>query len=135
MLEDEAAGGHTVKAHVGKTPESLLERVRSSRVPGLFVTVGLKRAGSFPSLEAAEKLVNSTLALNAPLVEAVASGRRGGDVLMSRFSAPTGIEAYARNEKEVPRIRDAYGVTVIIRHDRGSPNGFRVFNSYPSNHD
>jgi hypothetical protein len=91
------------------------------------------RSGSFPSVEAASKLVNSTLAQNRTLVDLVASGRVYEVRVAARFSSPTGIEAYARNGRAQPIIRETNGVGVFIRHDPASPRGYRVITAYPRN--
>lgn len=98
-------------------------------------TIGLERAGSFPSLEAANRLVNSTLAGDLAAVEAVASGRMTRDVVERDFASPTGNEAYRRNDRAQAIMRDAYSVRVIIQHDRTVPRGYRVITAYPFRRD
>ena len=57
ILEEDALGGHTREKHVAKTEEYLKARLLGSRINLLgIVTIGEKRAGSFPSLEAANIL-------------------------------------------------------------------------------
>ena len=133
ILEEEANGGHTVRQHVGKSEQYLLARVRSEEGQFGIFTISRKRAGSFPSVEAAEKLVNATLAQNADTVAAVAGGRSSGAFVTSEFDTATGIEAYARTPRSEPYIRTTYGVGVLIAHDRRSRNGFRVITAYPRN--
>ena len=90
-------------------------------VPYIF-GFGEKRAGSFPSLEAADKLTNSVLSdpENAARIERFVRG----DILymfpelnlFRTFDSPTGVEAYSPNEKVVPVMRTTYGVKVgLIR--------------------
>lgn len=66
ILQEDVIGGHTFARHINKTEEYLkariLENRRSIRILGLELRAGEKRAGSFTSLEAANKLVNSVLA-------------------------------------------------------------------------
>ena len=92
-----------------------------------------RRWGSFPSLEAANKLVNSTLAQNQAIVDQVASGFVPRAFVTSRFDAQTGIAAYASSPRSQPYVRDTYGVGVEIRADRRSSRGFRVHSAYPRN--
>jgi hypothetical protein len=62
ILEEDKLGGHTFERHVNKPDEYLKARVLGNRVNiPLLGGAGEKRAGSFTSLEAANKLVNSTL--------------------------------------------------------------------------
>jgi hypothetical protein len=133
LLDEEAAGGHTVNQHVGKSDGYLLTRVRGEQVQFGIFTVSRKRAGSFPSVEAANKLVNATLAENAGAVAAVSAGKSPGAFITSEFQAPTGKEAYARTPRSEPYIRTTYGVGVLIAHDRRSPRGYRVITAYPRN--
>jgi len=76
ILEEDVLGGHTFERHVNKPEEYLKTRILGSRrnIP-FIVSTGEKRAGSFTSLEAANKLVNSALSQNQqgirPLCRAV----------------------------------------------------------------
>jgi len=133
LLDEEVAGGHTVEQHIGKSEEHLLARVRGEQGQYGIFTVSRKRAGSFPSVEAANKLVNATLAANEEAVTAVADGRRAGAFVTSVLGSATGMEAYARTPRSEPYIRSTYGVGVLIAHDPGTRNGFRVITAYPRN--
>ncbi len=134
-------GAHPITEHVGKDDAYLLARVRGERGPYLI----RKRVGSFPSLEAANKLVSATLAStergkgqalsNRERVELVARGEVGGDFITLEFSKQTGREAFAPSELAEPYLRDTYGVGVVIVHDETSKTGFTVFNAYPRNPD
>jgi Bacterial CdiA-CT RNAse A domain len=137
-LADEASrGGHTHTDHVKKTPEMLAAHVRQEAAR--FAAEGTKatriRAGSYPSLEAATKLTNATLAQNQDKVGRVARGEIRREFITGVFSSATGIEAYARNVSEQPRIRETTGVGVSIVYDARSKNGFTVISSYPRNDD
>ena len=50
-------GGHAIAEHVGRSDAYLLARARGERGPALV----RRRVGSFPSIEAANKLVSATL--------------------------------------------------------------------------
>ncbi len=65
ILEEDALGGHTFEKHVAKPEECLKARILGSRtnIAGI-VTFGEARAGSFTSIEATNKLVNSTISQN-----------------------------------------------------------------------
>jgi hypothetical protein len=134
LLEEQRLGGHAIEGHVGKSQEFLLARVRREALDAERVgyAEGL-RVGSFSSLEAANKLVNATVARNPALVELVTSGRSGREEVDARFDAPTGYEAYARTERSQPYIRDTYDVRVNIVGDGRAAKGFRVDAAYPGN--
>jgi hypothetical protein len=132
-------GGHTIAEHVARSDSYLLARVRGERGPALI----RKRAGSFPSVEAASKLVSSTLSsdtieanqvlTNRERVGRVARGERNGDFLILEFETKTGREAYANSEYSEPYLRDTFGVGVLIVHDEDDPSGFTVVDAYPRN--
>jgi hypothetical protein len=137
LLEDEQSGGHTIDRHVGKSQERLLDDVhkiiQSARDRGEF-SEGL-RIGSFPSLEAANKLVNSTLSQNQQKIDRVTSGLSLREQLDARFGSSTGYEAYAPTERSQPYIRNTNGVRVIIVPDRRMSKGYRVLTAFPQNLD
>jgi hypothetical protein len=89
---------------------------------------------SFPSLDSAARLVNSTLAQNQETVDLVASGQAANATLRAEFGSPTGYEAYLTGPNSLPYMRDVYGVTVYIVPDARSSRGYRVQSAYPSNY-
>ena len=93
------------------------------------------RIGSFSSLEAANKLVNATVAQNPDKVERVTSGSSPRQELEARFDSPTGYEAYARTERSQPYIRNTNGVVVVIVPDARTAKGYRVDTAFPVNFD
>jgi len=135
LLAEEARGGHTYAKHIGKSKEFLLRRLQEETFQIGPFEVGLLRAGSFPSLEAATKLVNSTLSQNQALVDQVAEGKIGGARLVADFNSSTGFEAYKATTRSQAIVRDTNSVEMFIRHDKSSPNGFTVFTAFPMNRD
>jgi hypothetical protein len=139
-LEEDALGGHTFERHVNKPDEYLKARILGSRRNIPFIgSVGEKRAGSFASLEAANKLVNSTLSKNQEKMDAFVQGRFSLSLpfmyVHADFDSPTGYEAYAPNDRSQPTMRSTYGVTaLVIRSDR-SEKGYYVLTAYPTNRD
>jgi hypothetical protein len=129
LHEHEARGGHTLVEHVGKSDSYLLARVRGERGPALV----RKRAGSFPSVEAATKLVSSTIARNQETVDRISRGALSGAFITAEFDTPTGREAFAPSEHAEPYMRETYGVGVVIEHDPDSREGFVVYSAYPRN--
>lgn len=135
LLEERARGGHAVERHVGRSDESLLNSLRET-----LSSMGWKgdlggglRDGSFPSLEAANKLVNATIARNPDKVDKVVNGLSGKENLDALFGSPTGSEAYAASERAQVYIRPTYGVRVVIVRDRTSARGYRVETAFPQN--
>jgi hypothetical protein len=135
LREEQQLGGHAIEGHVGKSPEFLLARARREALAtenrgDLFEGV---RIGSFSSLEAANKLVNATLAQNPLKVERITSGLSAKEELEGRFDSITGYEAYARTERSQPYIRDTNGVLVLIVPDGRTSKGYRVDTAFPVN--
>jgi len=87
--------------------------------------------GSFPSLDAATKLVNSTISQNSDAVEKFLRGSETIETVEKRFEAPTGYEAYLERRNAQPYMRDTYGVRVIILRDSGSSKGYNVRTAFP----
>jgi hypothetical protein len=140
LLAEEEQGGHTVERHVGKSDEYLIARILGNRtnIP-LIGEFGLKRAGSFSSLEAANKLVNSTISANRDVVERFAAGGwmvSDFQYLWADFGSVTGKEAYAWNDRRMSvEMRETQSVFVELRRRTSSPNGYIVYRAYPVNRD
>jgi hypothetical protein len=133
LTDHEARGGHAIREHVGKSESYLLARTNTSvRISPLY-SVQVRRAGSFPSLAAANKLVSATIAQHAGIVGSVSSGSLPQATLLARFSSPTGVEAFRNSPNAQPFIRSTYGVAVIIRYDPSSPSGYLIKTAYPRN--
>lgn len=131
----EKRGGHTIALHVGKSSDFLLGAISTPRVRTPFASVYRWRHGTFPSLEAAQRLTNSNLARNADIVNAVATGRRKRAFVTSDFPSMTGTEAYrmTRRASSPLRLRRTFGVGTVIEHAPDMPDGFIIITSYPRN--
>jgi hypothetical protein len=135
LSEEEQLGGHTIAQHVGKSEDYLLSLISDEEAAEQRhgdISEGL-REGSFPSLEAANKLVNSTIGQNQDTVSLVANGSLSRAELDADFPSATGYEAFAATERSTPYIRDTYGVHVVIVRDLGSTKGYLVLTAYPVN--
>jgi hypothetical protein len=134
LLTEEDRGGHAIEDHVRKSDQWLLNDVRSRAVSAINKGDYFDdfRSGSFTSLEAADKLVNATIAANQGKVDQVVIGGSPKEVLDHDFPTPTGREAYMRNERSQAVIRDTYSVRVVIAPD-SSEKGYRVLTAYPRN--
>jgi hypothetical protein len=140
ILEEDALGGHTFERHVNKPEQYLKARILECRGNIPFVGgAGRKRSGSFTSLEAATKLVNSTLSQSQERIDIFVQGRFPLSLpfmyLHADFDSPTGYEAYAPNERSQPTMRPTYGVTVLVIRSNRSKKGYYVRSSYPTNRD
>lgn len=96
LLDEEGGAhkGHAIQDHVDRTDEWLRERTRNSYDDRLgFLIQRDTRAGTFSSVEAANKLVNSILSRNLQVVSEVAAGRIERAALKAIFGSHTGREA------------------------------------------
>lgn len=133
-LEEGYEDGHTIREHVARSEAYMLARVRGEtyNISGVLV-VGLRSSGSFSSIQAANALVNATLARNAGIVESVASGVLPKAFVTAEFGSITGSEAYRSSPQSQPYIRTTTGVGVLIYHDGAQLKGFRVHTAFPIN--
>ena len=131
LQEEEARGGHAIRAHVNGSPEALVAQAREAfdREPRAQDS----RSGSFSSVEAADKLVNSTLSQNRTIVDQVASGVRRRELLLATLNSVTGMEAVVPTARAQPFFRRTYGVGVMIEHDPSVPKGYSVVTAFPTN--
>ncbi|HXO70552.1 MAG TPA: RNase A-like domain-containing protein [Bradyrhizobium sp.] len=133
LLEQEQRGGHTIGEHAGETYDYLKARVRDGARRTLergdyFYS---QSAGSFTSVQSADRLVNSTISENRDKVDQGVRDREPAVVISKRFTSPTGYEAYLARAHAEPVIRDTFGVKVVIYSDPGSARGWRVHTAYP----
>jgi len=139
--EDRLYGGHTYKRHIGKSDEYLKARIVGSRVNIPAVGEGgRKRAGSFASIEAANKLVNATLSDPENVKKIEAFVRRDFFYMLpvlyvrKSFSSVTGREAYGPKGRG-PDMRQTYSVELKLLRSNKSPRGFYIRSAYPFNPD
>ncbi|WP_246685387.1 RNase A-like domain-containing protein [Methylobacterium sp. WL103] len=129
LRAEEGRGGHTLGRHIGKSDDELFERVRKSQWRSLLANGGMRRDGSFESIESANNFVNQTIESNKEAVDRVASGIDDRKFIEKSFDRKTGREAYSTNEGVV-YMRDTRSVGVELRHDPTSPRGFRIRTAY-----
>jgi hypothetical protein len=134
LLEERQRGGHAIEGHL-RSDRSLQSDLgaRVAEAVRKGDSVSDMRQGSFTSLEAANKLVNATIARNPDKVDRVVNRGSPRENLDADFPTPTGREAVARTERSQIYVRDTYSVRVVIVPDGGSRNGFRVDTAFPTN--
>ncbi|MEO8421063.1 MAG: phage portal protein [Hyphomicrobium sp.] len=141
VRDEEGLGGHTIERHVNKPDEYLAARILGNRINiPLLGGGGEKRAGSFTSLEAANKLVNATISepINQQKIKAFVEAGFFNSLsiqyLYKDFDKPTGYEMYGPADRK-PERRITYSVTVRLRRSKSVPKGYYVESAYPSNSD
>jgi RHS repeat-associated protein len=121
LLEHEAAGGHTLKLHVGKTLSFLRHRIDKEHIPA---------SSTFRSMGDAAGIVNAILNENRAEVEALRrlpAGATAQLTLTSEFSRPTGYSVIAGQRG----YQDVFSATVIVRSPAVTREGFLVWTAFP----
>lgn len=118
LLRHERSGSHSVAIHVGKKPGDLIERLKT------FPDVPM--ASSFRSLSEADRIIEHVLRRRRTEIEAWLAGGSRPLRLDEVMSAPTGISV-----RRGGGILEVTGVRVVLIHDRGMPEGYRILTSFP----
>ncbi len=121
LAADEAAGGHTLARHVGRTDRELRERLRRER--------GISAASTYEDRSVAERVVGETISGERARIDAwlARQGPRPNLVLDYRGSPsrPVG-RSLARGD---PSPRSAWDAVVVLGWD--GDDRFHVITSYP----
>jgi hypothetical protein len=119
LSQDEDAGGHTLKKHVGRTDEQLRERLQHER--------NISAASTYTDRETAERAVGAALQQNQAKIERWL-GREGGHsnlVLDYDNGHPIGRTLRRGDEQSQPCSR----ALVVLKWDGG--NHYHVLTTYP----
>ena len=117
LEDDEAAGGHTLRKHVGRSDEQLAERLRKDR--------RISAASTWTDREIAERVIGAALVANRDRIDRwLAGGARGRLVLDAEEDAPVG-RTLRRGDRSA---RDCSAATIVL-----APRGdsFYVLTAYP----
>lgn len=116
----EAAGGHLIERHVGKSESWLVDRVQRENISA---------ASTFRTLPAAEHFVAETLAEHQPRIDAWLGGDGGNRLVVdARFDASTGISV-ARGETAAS---DVFSVRLVLERSAELDIGYRIVTGYPT---
>ncbi len=119
LSEHEAAGGHLLERHIGKSDQELVERAIS---PG-----GPRRASSFPDQPTAERFLERLLRAQSRDVRAwLRSNPEDRRVLTQDFGVNVGRTATRQGD-----LLDVTGVRAILEADSTMPGGYRILTAYP----
>ena len=133
LLEEDRRGGHTIGEHAGMTYDYLKSRAREEARRTLErgdYFDGFS-AGSFTSIQSANRLVNSTISDHEDKINQAMRDGQPFVLIRKSFESPTGYEAYLARAHAEPVIRNTFGVEILIRSDPGSARGWRVHTAYP----
>uniref|UniRef100_UPI000A6D1C61 hemagglutinin repeat-containing protein n=1 Tax=Gilliamella sp. Nev6-6 TaxID=3120252 RepID=UPI000A6D1C61 len=116
----EAAGGHLIARHVGKTEQELLDRVSTGNV---------KTASSFTDRAIAESVTSKAIEANQSKIDAYLAGNQKGYLEIEyKSSSPIGISV-SKGQTNVSKVSNA---RIIIARDSSMPNGYRIVTGYPT---
>ncbi|MBX9582739.1 MAG: SEC-C domain-containing protein [Gemmataceae bacterium] len=119
LVDHEAAGGHLIARHVGKTDADLAARLAAEpRISG---------ASTFTDLAAADRGVAETIAANEAAIRSWLAGGSSRTVVEHTLPNPVG--------RTLPRgataPADSSTVRLILERDASMPGGFRVVTGFP----
>ena len=135
-------GGHTIERHVGKSEAYLRKRLSDANTADYIRGWGERRAGSFSTIESANKLVNATIADNLERIDNYIKMPSPEWMtpplyITSKFHSITGVEAVALASGRSRQIitRPTNSVAVWIYRNPKSPRGFSIRSAYPMQED
>lgn len=119
LSQDEAAGGHILRKHVGQTDDQLRERLaREPRITG---------ASTYTDRAVAEHAVEAAIAASKDRIERWLNRSGGHPNLVLDYESPTPVgRTINRGENEA---RPCAHVLVVLKYSR--PNEYYVLTSYP----
>ncbi|WP_177434323.1 RNase A-like domain-containing protein, partial [Pseudomonas sp. Irchel 3H9] len=116
----EAAGGHLIQKHVGRTDEQLAERLKQEpHVP---------TASTFPDRATAESAISKVLAQNHAKISKFLRGKDNQIVITQEVKEGVGTSLKRGSLTTVPG-KEIY---LIIRRDKKMPDGYRIHTGYPN---
>ena len=118
LSQDEAAGGHTLRKHVGRTDEQLRERLRHERE--------ISAASTWTDRETAERAVGIALAQNQDKIQRWLS-RDSHSNLVLDYDGDLPIGRSLRRDADQPQ--PCSHATVVLKWS--GPGSYYVLTSYP----
>ena len=112
LAAHEAAGGHTLAKHVGKSEAFLCHR--------LATEPDIRGASTFHDRQTAERSIADALRSNQRIVDRWLAGRKNKLVLRSRLPMPIGVLMTSVHSGANP----AHGIKIILRRDTRMQGGF-----------
>jgi Bacterial CdiA-CT RNAse A domain len=119
LSQDEAAGGHILRKHVGQTDDQLRERMeRERRITG---------ASTYTDRETAERAVGAAIAASQDRIKRWLDRPSGHPNLVIDYDSPTPVgRTINRGESQ---SRACAHALVVLKY--AGPNDYYVLTSYP----
>jgi filamentous hemagglutinin len=115
----EAAGGHLIARHVGKTNADLTARLNAQP--------NINAASSFPDRATAERAVSSALNANAASISQFLNGSGGRLVIDHNLASPIG---HVMSRGSTTSVQSS-NVRIVIQRDASMPTGYRIVTGFP----
>jgi hypothetical protein len=119
LSQDESAGGHTLRKHVGRSDEELRERLRRER--------NISAASTWADRATAESTVGAALQQNRDRIERWASHSEGHPNLVIDYDSSRPLGRSLRRDADQPT--PCPHATIVLRWS--PPNNYYVLTSYP----
>jgi toxin YxiD len=119
LSQDEAAGGHILRRHVGRTDEQLLERLDHER--------NISGASTYTDRATAERAVGAAIAQSQDRIQRWLNRKSGHPNLVLDYDAGQPIgRTINRGESQ---SRPCSHALIVLKYD--PPSGYHVLTSYP----
>ena len=119
LVDHEAAGGHLIAKHVGKTDAELIAR--------LAAEPGISGSSTFYDLVAADRGVDETIQANEAAIRSWLAGSGYKKAFQHTLTAPVGRVLIPSATTPV----DSSRVRIVLVRNAAMPGGFLVLTGYP----
>ena len=121
LSQDEAAGGHILRKHVGQTDDQLRERLERER--------GITGASTYTDRPAAEHAVGAAIAESQDRIQRWLSRSGGHPNLVLDYDSPAPIGRTISRNRGENQSRPCAHALVVLKYV--GPNNYYVLTSYP----
>jgi hypothetical protein len=120
LAAHEAAGGHLMEKHIGRTHEQLLDRLRQEP--------NIPAASTFHDRATAELAISNVINENKNKIKNFLKESNNQLLIIQNSKEPIGTSFKKNTTTPVPG-KEIY---LIIRRDETMPNGYRIHTGYPN---
>jgi RHS repeat-associated protein len=120
LAAHEAAGGHLMERHIGRTDRQLLDRLEQEpHIPA---------ASTFHDRATAELTISSVIDNNQTTLDNFLKGENNQIILIQDTKGPVGTSVKKDTTTPVPGTK----IYLVIRRDNNMHNGYRIHTGFPS---
>jgi hypothetical protein len=121
LSQDEAAGGHTLRKHVGRSDEELRQRLRHER--------NIAAASTWSDRETAERAVGTAVEQNRERIERWLDRQGGHPNLVIDYDGDPSHPIGRTLRRDADQVEPCSHATVVLKWT--GPNDYYVLTSYP----